>query len=136
VVLAQLAPRYGTQVKWALDFPDAVNGSIEYTVQTALKAAADSGYKTCTFGAGATAKLTTGHNVGTAKSASLNSLYQTLAARFNLDKKTGFRAKFNTWDDPLYLCYPPRGLGPRGATAIVDFFQAEGTDTKEETDNK
>ncbi|KAK5250494.1 aspartate--tRNA ligase dps1 [Exophiala xenobiotica] len=123
VVLAQLAPRYGTQVKWALDFPGAANGSIESTVLTALKAAADAGYKSCTFGAGATPKLSSGHNVGGAKEATLNSLYQTLAARFNLDRKTGFRAKFNTLDDALYLCYPPRGLGPKGAQAIVDFFQ-------------
>ena len=124
VVLAQLAPRYGIQVKWALDFPDAENGVIELTAQHALKAAADQGYKTCTFGAGATAKLSSGHHVGGARAASLNSLYQTLAAKFNLDQKTGFRAKFNTLDDPLYLCYPPHGLGPKGAMAILNFFDA------------
>ncbi|KAJ9636602.1 aspartate--tRNA ligase dps1 [Knufia peltigerae] len=123
VVLAQLAPRYGVQIKWALDFPGAENGSVEMTVQTALKAAADSGYKSCTFGAGATTTLTSGHNIGGAKGATLNSLYQTLAAKFNLDRKTGFRAKFNTLEDALYLCYPPRGLGPKGAQAIVEFFQ-------------
>jgi aspartyl-tRNA synthetase len=125
VVLAQLAPKYGMQVKWALDFPGAANGVIELAVQTALKAAADAGCKTCTFGAGATAKLLSGHNLGSAKSALLDSLYQTLAAKFKLDQKTGFRAKFNTLDDPIYLCYPPRGLGPKGALAIVDFFQAD-----------
>ncbi|EXJ85074.1 aspartyl-tRNA synthetase [Capronia epimyces CBS 606.96] len=127
VVLAQLAPRNGVQVKWALDFPGASNGSIEYAVQTAMKSATQSGYKTCTFGAGATAKLTTGHNMGNARSALLNSLYQTLAAKFRLEQKTGFRAKFNSMDDPIYLCYPPKGLGPRGARAIVEFFQSEGT---------
>lgn len=125
VVLAQLAPRWGIQVKWALDFPGSTNGSIELTVFTALKSAADSGNKTCTFGAGATSKLTTGNNLGKAKSTLLNSVYQTLAAKFSLDQKTGFRSKFNTLDDPLFLCYPPRGLGPKGAQAIVDFFQSE-----------
>ncbi|KAL6251154.1 aspartate--tRNA ligase dps1 [Rhinocladiella similis] len=124
VVIAQLAPRYGVQIKWALDFPGAENGSVEMTVQTALKAASDSGYKSCTFGAGATSTLTSGHHIGGAKGATLNSLYQTLAAKFNLDRKTGFRAKFNTLNDALYLCYPPRGLGPKGAQAIVGFFQA------------
>jgi lysylphosphatidylglycerol synthetase-like protein (DUF2156 family) len=125
VVLAQLSFRYGVQVKWALDFPGATNGVIEMTVQQALKSAADSGYNTCTFGAGATAKLSSGNNIGGAKAATLDRLYQTLAARFKLEKKTGFRAKFNTLDDPLYLCYPPRGLGPKGARAIVDFFKGE-----------
>ncbi|KIW87010.1 aspartate-tRNA(Asn) ligase [Cladophialophora bantiana CBS 173.52] len=125
VVLAQLAPRWGVQVKWALDFPGATNGAIELTVQTALKAAAKVGYKTCTFGAGATTKLSSEHNVGGAKAATLDSLYQTLAARYNLDKKTGFRTKFNTLEDPLYLCYPPRGMGPKGARAIINFFQGE-----------
>ncbi|EXJ85959.1 aspartyl-tRNA synthetase [Capronia coronata CBS 617.96] len=133
VVLAQLAPRYGVQVKWALDFPGASNGSIEYTVQTALSTAAQSGYKTCTFGAGATAKLTTGHNMGNIRSAALNSIYQTLAAKFRLEQKTGFRAKFNSMDDPIYLCYPPKGLGPRGTRAIVEFFQAEGADGNDGT---
>ncbi|KIW12971.1 aspartate-tRNA(Asn) ligase [Exophiala spinifera] len=126
VVLAQLASRYGVQIKWALDFPGAENGSVEMTVQTALKAAVDSGYKSCTFGAGATATLTVGHNLGGAKGATLNSLYQTLAAKFHLDKKTGFRAKFNTLDDPLYICYPPRGLGRKGIQAVVEFFQEGG----------
>lgn len=125
VVLAQLAPKWGIQVKWALDFPGATNGVIELTVFTALKSAADAGNKTCTFGAGATSKLTTGDNIGSSKSAILDSLYQTLATKFNLDQKTGFRSKFNTLDDPLFLCYPPRGLGPKGAQAIVDFFQSE-----------
>ncbi|KAJ9614243.1 aspartate--tRNA ligase dps1 [Cladophialophora chaetospira] len=125
VVLAQLSLRYGVQVKWALDFPGAPNGAIELTVQHALKAAADQGYKTCTFGGGATAKLSSGHNVGGAKAATLDSLYQTLATKFKLDQKTGFRAKFNTLDDPLFLCYPKRGLGPKGARAIVEFFTGE-----------
>ncbi|EXJ53331.1 uncharacterized protein A1O5_13424 [Cladophialophora psammophila CBS 110553] len=63
--------------------------------------------------------------VGGAKAATLDSLYQTLAAKYNLDKKTGFRTKFNTFEDPLYLCYPPRGLGLKGAPVIIDFFQGE-----------
>lgn len=77
VVLAQLALRWGVQVKWALDFPGATNGAIELAVFTALKSAADAGNKTCTFGTAATSKLTTGSKVGRAKCATLNSIYQT-----------------------------------------------------------
>lgn len=39
VVLAQLAPRYGVQVKWALDFSNAPNGAIEYATLVAMDAA-------------------------------------------------------------------------------------------------
>ena len=122
VVLAQLAPRYGSQVKWALDFPDATNGAIEYTIQTALKATADVN-KSCTFGAGATADLSSGHNVGTTKATTLNSIYHGYASRFHVDQKAGFRIKFNSSEDPIYFCYPPKGMGQKGIRAIVDFFK-------------
>lgn len=123
VVLAKLGPRHGQQVKWALDFPDACNGAIELAVQMALKAAADQGNKTCTFGAGATADLSSGHNVGETKQKALNTVYQSYAARFHLDQKTGFRAKFNSFEERIYICYPPGGLGAKGMKAIVDFFR-------------
>jgi ergosteryl-3beta-O-L-aspartate synthase len=123
IVLAQLAPQYGVQVKWALDFPGATNGVIELAVQTALKAAADAGNETCTFGAGATADLSSGHNVGGVRALALNSIYQAYAQRFHLDEKTGFRAKFNIFEDQIYICHPPRGLGQKGVRAIINFFQ-------------
>ena len=52
VVLAQLAPRYGVQVKWALDFPNAPNGAIEYVTQVAMDAAKADGNERLTFGGG------------------------------------------------------------------------------------
>jgi len=52
VVLAQLAPRYGVQVKWALDFPNAPNGAIEYVTQVAMDVAKADGNERLTFGGG------------------------------------------------------------------------------------
>lgn len=126
VVLAQLAPRHGVQVKWALDFPGAPNGVIEYITQEALVAAKSDDNESLTFGAGATSKLEEGHNVGGVKIAALDNVYQALAAKFKLNQKTDFRAKFNTIEDPLYICYPPHhGLGVGGVDAIIGFFKDE-----------
>ena len=52
VVLAQLAPRYGWQVKFALDFPGSSSGSIEAVVVHALKAVQASGGAPGTVGGG------------------------------------------------------------------------------------
>jgi hypothetical protein len=45
VVLAQLAPRYGVQVKWALNFLNAPNGAIEYATLAPLSSAAEYGHE-------------------------------------------------------------------------------------------
>jgi hypothetical protein len=122
VVLAQLAPKYGVQIKWALDFPNGANGAIEYAIKLALKEAGKE-HQSCTFGAGATSDLSAGENMGMAKATVLNSVYQVYAERFGVDKKSGFRAKFNTSEEPLFICYPPRGMRYNGLRAIVDFFK-------------
>lgn len=125
VVLAQLSLRHGTQVKWALDFPGSSNGSIELTVLEALKAAASSGEHSATFGAGATPDLKVGHHIGSTKAASLGKMYTSITRSFHLENKTGFRTKFNTVNDLLYIAYPAKGLGQKGIRAIVDFFRAD-----------
>ena len=127
VVLAQLSLKHGVQVKWALDFPDAANGTIEMTVQEALKVAAAAGNKEASFGGGATPELKIGHHIGNAKASSLEKMYHSITRNFHLDNKTGFRAKFNTFNDPVYMAYPAKGLGQKGIRAIVDFFRDEGS---------
>ena len=57
VVLAQLSPKHGFQIKWALEFPGAPLGAIEYILTHVIKKLGDAGVKTATFGAGATGKL-------------------------------------------------------------------------------
>lgn len=123
VVLAQLAPRNGVQIKWALEFPNSLSGTIEHATLTAMEAARDAGSRRLTFGIGASARLSSGENMGTMRTTILDNMYQTISARLNLTQKSDFRAKFNTHDDPVYICYPPRGLGVGGPKAILDFFK-------------
>lgn len=125
VVLAQLSIKHGVQVKWALDFPGAANGVIEMTVQEALTTAAAAGTKSASFGDGTTPELKVGHHIGSAKASSLEKVYRSLANRFNVDSKAGFRTKFNIYNDPSYMAYPAKGLGQKGIRAIVGFFQED-----------
>ncbi|PGG95054.1 aspartate-tRNA(Asn) ligase [Polytolypa hystricis UAMH7299] len=123
VVLAQLAPRNGLQIKYSLDFSGSPSGSIESILTHAIQTAAKAGVKTLTFGSGASTYLTPGHNMGTAKAKVLQTTYDTLARQFKLNRKTEFRTKIGAHEDPVYIAYPKRGLGTRGIRAILDFFE-------------
>lgn len=122
VALATLSPVHGMQIKYSFDFPNAPNGVIEHLVTHAIQTAAQSGVKSLTFGAGATASLTPGHNMSGAKVKFLRNSYEGVAKQFNLVRKSEFRAKLGAEDDPLWLAYPPHGLGSKGIRAILNFF--------------
>jgi nondiscriminating aspartyl-tRNA synthetase len=123
VALAMLSPHYGMQVKYSFDFPGSPNGVIEYIVTHAIQTAARAGTKSLTFGAGATATLTPGHNLHGAKIKMLQHTYETIAKQFHLVRKSEFRAKLGAHDEPLYIAYPPHGLGSRGIRAVLHFFE-------------
>lgn len=123
VILAQLSPDHGWQVKFSLDFPGAPNGAIEYLVMHALKAAAQSGADSVTFGGGAMNKLVPGHNMKGTRVKVLSKAYHAVATELKLTNKSEFREKLGAQEDPIYICYPPHGLGPSGARAILSFFE-------------
>ncbi|KAG2412020.1 aspartyl-tRNA synthetase [Aspergillus terreus] len=123
VALATLSPRYGMQVKYSFDFPGAPNGVIEHIVTHAIQTAARSGVKSLTFGAGATTTLTPGHNMHGPKIKVLQRTYEALAKQFHLVRKSEFRAKLGAQDEPLYISYPPHGLGSKGIRAVLHFFE-------------
>lgn len=122
-VLAQLAPRYGWQAKYCLDFPDAPSGTIELITTHAISAAAQAGIKSVTFGGGAAARLTPGHHLSGAKVKILQTTYDTIVKQFHLNRKSEFRQKMGARESPSYICYPPRGLGSSGIRSIMHFFQ-------------
>ncbi|KAL1956344.1 hypothetical protein VTO42DRAFT_7427 [Malbranchea cinnamomea] len=123
VTLAELAPRYGMQVKYSLDFPGSPSGSIEYIITQAIQAVAKMGVKSLTFGSGAAARLTPGHNIGSTKAKVLQHTYDTLMKQFKLNRKSEFRAKMGAYEEPTYIAYPRHGLGTKGIRAIMSFFE-------------
>ncbi|KAH8431875.1 aspartyl-tRNA synthetase, cytoplasmic [Aspergillus melleus] len=123
VALAMLAPSSGMQVKYSFDFPGSPNGVIEHIVTHAIQTAARNGVKSLTFGAGATNSMTPGHNMHGAKVKMLQHTYETLAKQFHLVRKSEFRAKLGAHEEPLFISYPPHGLGSKGIRAVLHFFE-------------
>ncbi|KAJ9227413.1 hypothetical protein DTO271D3_1423 [Paecilomyces variotii] len=123
VALVQLAPQSGMQVKYSFDFPGAPNGTIEYIVTHAIQTAAQAGVKSLTFGAGATADLRPGHHMSGAKVKVLQHTYEAVVRQFHLTRKSEFRLKLGAHEEPLYIAYPPHGLGSKGIRAILHFFE-------------
>ena len=111
VVLAQLAPIHGFQIKWALEFPGAPLGAIEYILTYVIKKLGDAGVKTATFGAGATGRLQRVDKVGGFRIRTLEKTYNGISSTFHLTSKGDFRGKFGIEQEPLYICYPKGSLG-------------------------
>ncbi|RSM20490.1 hypothetical protein BHE90_003826 [Fusarium euwallaceae] len=119
VVLAKLAPRHGWQVKWALDFPGAVNGAIEVLIGHALSSVTGQ----VTFGAGVSERLTPGEHVGGLRARFLAATYRSIVDSLGLRRKASFRSKFGALGEEVYICYPKHGVGLRDLQQIVKFFQ-------------
>ncbi|WPG97982.1 Hypothetical protein R9X50_00076500 [Acrodontium crateriforme] len=125
VILAQLSQEHGWQVKFALDFPGAPSGAIELLVLHSIKAVAALGAESMTFGGGAMNKLVPGHNLKGTRIKILSKAYSAIASELKLTNKSEFREKLGAKEDPIYVCYPPHGLGPGGVRAILSFFEDE-----------
>ncbi|KAK2030149.1 aspartyl-tRNA synthetase [Colletotrichum zoysiae] len=118
VVLAQLAPRYGWQVKWALDFPDAPNGTIEVLVEYALSCISGP----VTFGAGVSDRLVPGEHLHGIRARFLSKVYAGIVKSLGLGKKAEFRDKFGVLGEQVYICYPRHGVTLFDLKEIVKFF--------------
>jgi nondiscriminating aspartyl-tRNA synthetase len=128
VVLHQLAPQNGYQVKFSLEFPAAPSGTIESLLLFAFKkiAATDPEAKQITFGTGAQETLIGGRNLGSGKVKLLRKAYETINKQFKLTNKSEFREKMGSWNDPVFVAYPRGGLGTGGIRAIMGFLEEEG----------
>ncbi|KDQ49183.1 hypothetical protein JAAARDRAFT_43060 [Jaapia argillacea MUCL 33604] len=124
VVLSQLAPEHGYQVKWALEFPGAPAGSIEYILWHVLKKLGDAGVHSATFGAGARDRLERVENIGGFRVRAMEKTYNGLSSSFNLTNKGDFRSKFGVEQEPLFICYPKASLGMRGVEALMNALKS------------
>lgn len=73
-----------------------------------------------TFGVGTTGTLESTANVSGFRFNLLKRTYGTITKTFNLGNKSEFRKKFQAGAEPVYVCYPKRGLGMSGVQAIMD----------------
>ncbi|KFY27476.1 hypothetical protein V493_03460 [Pseudogymnoascus sp. VKM F-4281 (FW-2241)] len=127
LVLHQLSPQNGYQVKFLLEFPGAPSGTIESLNMFAMAAIVtqEPDVKSITYGTGATDDVVGGRNMGKGKLKLLKRSYEMINKRLRLTNKTEFREKLGASKDRVYVCYPWRGLGPGGIKTIVDFMQEE-----------
>lgn len=91
VVLAQLAPQHGWQVKYSLSFPDAPSGSIELLLSTAITQLAEAGCHSATFGTSAATHLGQGSHQSAFKMKTLSKAYDAITSSFKLLTKPEFR---------------------------------------------
>ncbi|KAK8090685.1 hypothetical protein PG994_000190 [Apiospora phragmitis] len=99
VVLAQLAPRHGWQVKWAMDFPGSPSGTIEVLIEKALNAVSGP----VTFGAGVSEKLTPGARLSGVRAKFLANSYELIVKSLRLTNKASFREKFGVVGESVYI---------------------------------
>jgi len=133
LVLAQLSQEHGYQVKYALEFPGAPSGTSEYIITHALHNAAAAGAKSVTFGGSATTGLSGGRHMGGLRMKFLAKSYQSIVSSLRLINKSEFRQKLGAEEDPIYICFPKNGMGPRGIRAIMKFFSSEGAVHEEDS---
>lgn len=120
VVLAQLAPQNGVQVKWAMSFPNAPNGTIEMTIMHALDTL---GSSPVTFGTAAANRVEAVHGLSSLAFKMLSRVYNGVAEKTRLQNKTEFREKLGTVRDPTYICYPKGGMSMSAVRDIIEFFR-------------
>lgn len=128
VVMHQLAPQNGWQVKFSNEFPGAPSGTIESLILRAMRgvAASDPDCKQVTFGTGAMPALTGGRNINATKMKALKKAYDAINRHNRLTNKSEFRDKMGVKNDPVYVCYPRGAMGAGGIRAIMGFLEEEG----------
>ncbi len=127
LVLHQLSPENGYQVKFSLEFPNAPSGTIESLTLHAMSAivSQDPDTKSVSFGTGAMEDITGGRNIGKHRMTALKKTYEMINKSLTLTNKSEFRAKLGAKDERVFVAYPRGGLGMTGVKAILGFLGTE-----------
>ena len=90
----------------------------EWLIATVIHTLADDGEQYLTFGPTPAPTLEGADNVASSSFNFLGKTYSGIQRAF-LGNKREFRRKFEVEGDPIFVCYPPRGLGKHGVSALM-----------------
>lgn len=113
---------YGFQIKWALDFPGAPLGTIEYILSYVIKKLGEAGVRSATFGPGAADNLQRVENINGFRVRTLERAYNGLSHTFHLNSKGDFRTKFGIEQDPV--CTIPAYKGSDDEMQLKSYLAA------------
>ncbi|KAJ3866210.1 hypothetical protein EV359DRAFT_79728 [Lentinula novae-zelandiae] len=132
VVLHQLSPIHGFQVKYALDFPSTERWRTGSTSGVRVKVR----FIPSPLLLLSSLPLPPSFHLFPSPpflpslpplllSQILSHAYEAISERMSLRSKGDFRKKMGAEEEDVYICYPRGGLGGRGAKAVLDFCVAE-----------
>ncbi|GAA6027302.1 hypothetical protein JCM8097_002574 [Rhodosporidiobolus ruineniae] len=112
------------QIKHAVTFPDAPNGTSEGLLGHVVREMQFEGRGNLTFGASAASEVTPEHNLHGWKINMLGKAYKKIVSKYGLDNRGQFRAKFGTEPDVLHVAYEQGQFGFSGLLALLKSQQA------------
>lgn len=84
------------------------------------------GERHMTFGTSARDTIEPASNVGGLRFKGIAKTYKSITSAFNLTDKTDFRRKFGVEEEPVFVAYPPHGLGISGYVVNAVLRVGEG----------
>jgi len=108
----------GWAIKDSLQMPAAPKNLTEWLIASAIHSLADDDEHYLTFGPTPAPKLEPVDNVSSSGMKFLSGTYQGIEKAL-LGNKREFRNKFKVEGEPIFVCYPPKGLGRHGVSALM-----------------
>lgn len=108
----------GWAIKDSIQMPNAPKNLTEWLITSAIHSLASKDEHHLTFGPTPAPSLEVADNISGPAikflSKTYGGIYKTM-----LGNKREFRAKFQVEGEPIFVCYPPHGLGRHGVSALM-----------------